>query len=202
MKKFTTFFLLIIIAITFVTLVSCSSSNDSTTNVSTDTAPTTDYKVKDGDIISPEGYYLGSVHTYGIEIPSGFQLLNHSEYSDVYRYGDNLIQYEKGKIAEEVTLPENAMYAGFGHEGYLFRVGSDVYTVDLDNWHTAADEVKLEKIASGVKMVLSSDYKMTSDAFSQPLFLMEDGSVKVYCHWYTNLQNPFYEGGYGGTMIK
>ena len=148
---------------------------------------------------------LGSIHTLS-ELPKSFDLLAHSSASDTYRVGDQLIQYELGEITHEVTLYKDAIYGGHSFWcGYLFRTGNEVYAINLDGYTQTLGDVEKEispvLIASGVKMILSPDYALTSDAWSQPLFLMEDGSVKAYCEWEDNLVAPYYEGGYGGTWI-
>ena len=107
-----------------------------------------------------------------------------------------------GDELSTLELPFGAVYTGYSFwEGYIFRVDNDVYAMKLE-------EQKLTgvKIATGVKSVIAADYRLNSDAWSNPLFVMADGSLKGYCSWgdrenplsEKNLQEPQYEGGYFG----
>lgn len=108
--------------------------------------------------------------------------------------------WEFGELVATHTVPAGAVYAGVSDwEGYIFRAGSEVYAVALEG---------SRKIADGVSVVILADYYAGSDDWSQPLFLMQDGSLKVYCSWYgdreapaddpCHLQDICYEGGYRG----
>lgn len=108
-----------------------------------------------------------------------------------------------GEQQEQLLVPENSVYTGFSYwEGFIFRSGSDVYAVKLSQWNQDTNGV--HAIAHGVKEVVVADYYLNSDAWSNPLFLMEDGSLKAYSSWNgegelddeSRLVDPV-EGGYG-----
>ena len=113
-------------------------------------------------------------------------------------------RYYFGEVVETYTVPEGAIYCGFSDwEGYLFRVGTDVYSLDLGTQSVSA---KLACIAHDVLYVIDSAYALGSDPWSQPLFQMVDGSIKAYVSWEgdkdapvddpSHLVAPWYEGGY------
>lgn len=83
--------------------------------------------------------------------------------------------WQFGKLVEEYTLPIGAVYTGYSYtEGYIFRAGSDVY---------ALKDSTLQVIAHNVKSVVTTRYIAGSEDTSQPVFLMEDGSLKAYCSY-------------------
>ena len=109
------------------------------------------------------------------------------------------------QIQEIIKVPMNSTYCGYSHfEGHIFRSGTDVYAVD-ENPKTKLLEVAC--IAHDVKFVIDTDYRAASDPWSQPLFLMKDGSIQVYVSWEgdidapkddeSHLVTPYYEGGNG-----
>ena len=109
-----------------------------------------------------------------------------------------------GEVVESFNVPEESVYCGFSDfEGHLFRHGTDVYALDLD---TQTWSGTLTCIAHGVQFVIDSSYAQGSDPWSQPLFLMEDGSIKAYVSWEgdkdapvddpSHLVDPWYEGSY------
>jgi len=122
-------------------------------------------------------------------------------------YSENSVQLWKfGKLLSESTLPAGSIYTGFSDwEGYIFRNGGDVYSVQIEE-NEGNPELICEAIAHNVKEIIVTDYKLNSDAWSQPLFLMEDGSIKAYCVWngdndaprddVSHLASPQFEGGY------
>lgn len=109
------------------------------------------------------------------------------------------------EVISQQMVPENSVYAGFSFwEGYIFRCGTDVYAVRDYGCYSQKTEVCV--IAHDVETVISADFAMGSDDWSQPLFLMTDGTVKGYCSWYaeddapvddpSHLKELRYEGGY------
>jgi hypothetical protein len=116
-------------------------------------------------------------------------------------------RYYFGEVVETFTVPEGAVYCGFSaFEGCLFRVGSDVYALDLATQESSG---RLTCIAHNVQFVLDCAYALGSDPWSQPLFLMEDGQILAYCSWEgdkdsapddpSHLVAPWYEGSYDRT---
>lgn len=98
--------------------------------------------------------------------------------------------WEFGVKIREHYVPKNSIYAGFsGNEGFIFRNGSDVYAVRDYGCGTKVYEVRL--IAHDVEFVIAADYEADgSGEFSQPLFLMKDGTVKCYCTFYSDEGTP------------
>lgn len=147
-------------------------------------------------------------HDYfrNIHVPEDTEFIdNCANYSVVYT--DNSVQvWEFGKLTAETSVPADSIYTGSSYwEGYIFRNIGDVYSVQIEK----QDEKRVltcESIAHEVKEVIATDYKLNSDAWSQPLFLMQDGSLKAYCDWHgdreaprddaCHLSAPQYEGGY------
>lgn len=111
--------------------------------------------------------------------------------------------WEFNNVVETFTVPANSVYCGVSDfEGFIFRSETDVYAfqTDRDVWGTIC-------IAHNVKYVIDTDYRAASDPWSQPLFIMTDGTVKVYVRWEgdknapaddaSHLVSPYYEGGNG-----
>lgn len=162
-----------------------------------------------GDLSTGDSYeYLGNIH-YTVESDS--EIVENTEwYTTVYNESTgSLTFWEFGKLGCEYKVPEKAIYAGLSYwEGYIFRSGTDVYAVygygSYSQEENESDNVRV--IAHNVKFVIDADYKMGSDDWSQPLFLMEDGTVKGYCRWRGDEGAPSddvsylyeipYEGGY------
>lgn len=118
-----------------------------------------------------------------------------------------LSRWEFGKKTATYSLPNEAIYCGVSAwEGYIFRFGTDVY--GLKEYGTILngenDHYGIDVIAHNVKYVIDADYRLTSDSWSQPLFLMANGSIKAYVGWEDkevadsekHLVDPLYEGGY------
>lgn len=86
--------------------------------------------------------------------------------------------WQFGEQIEEYAIPKNAVYIGHSlSEGYIFRYENQVYSL---YYNTNGKHNGVTKIASKVKLVLTADYYFDSNSTSQPLFLMEDGSVSAY----------------------
>lgn len=95
----------------------------------------------------------------------------------------NVSFWSLGEKLSEHKVPENSVYTGFSYwEGYIFRSGTDVYAV-RDYGVYSNEEKETVVIAHNVKLVIDASYAMGSDDWSQPLFLMTDGSIKGYCTW-------------------
>ena len=156
-------------------------------------------------LISPSiggGNVIGQLHlTYEEEQALGNPTIIDKVTFETRIYSEKGFQtYQFGKLVE--TLDVSGEYCGHSIlKGYLFRDGTDVYAVRRN------DELELFyslPIAHHVKYVIEPNYKLNSDAWSQPLFLMEDGSIKAYLEWNNkdvpdspdNLVDPYYEGGY------
>lgn len=109
------------------------------------------------------------------------------------------IKWVLGKAEAAAQLPKGTVYCGFSNfEGLIFRHGSDVYSLKESGNPTV--------IAHNVQYVIDAEYHCGSDPWSQPLFLMEDGSLKVYISWEgdkdspvddeSHLVEPYHEGSY------
>lgn len=114
--------------------------------------------------------------------------------------------WEHGVKIREHIIPKNSIYAGFSsNEGFIFRSGSDVYAVR--DYCCGTDIYEVRVIAHNVEFVITADYEADDPSeFSQPLFLMKDGTVKCYCTFYSedgtpvddedNLIDIRFEGGF------
>ncbi|MBR6504224.1 MAG: lipoprotein [Clostridia bacterium] len=92
---------------------------------------------------------------------------------------NSVIEMSENKVTRSQVVPEGATYCGYSRwAGFIFKLGDEVYAVFQDR-----AEEELKKIADGVKTVIATDFRLTSDAWSNPLFLMEDGSLKGYITW-------------------
>ena len=148
------------------------------------------------------GNVIGDLHlTYKeIEVLGSPTVLDNFNY-EIIVYSEKGFQvYQFGKLI--ATLDVTGEYCGHCTlNGYLFRDGTDVCAVRFDDDLEVYYSVP---IAHHVKYVIEPNYKLSSDAWSQPLFLMEDGSLKAYLGWNNkdvldspdNLVDPYYEGGY------
>lgn len=89
-----------------------------------------------------------------------------------------------GKVINSFDqIPQNSVYCGYSKlEGYIFRKGSDVYSLKFTN-----DVPALTCIAHFVKYVIDCDYSYSSDYWSQPLFQMLDDDLRVYVRLVNNL---------------
>lgn len=109
--------------------------------------------------------------------------------------------YQFDNVVREYFIGKDAVYTGKSEfEGYIFRKGTDVYAVRYD---CICYEGGVMTIAHDVAQVILADYDYSSDGFSQPLFLMTDGTLKVYGgpagetpDDVNNLYDIRYEGGY------
>lgn len=146
--------------------------------------------------------YYSNVHT-----PESLEFIaSYANYSVVYENG-TVELWEFGTKTAEVQIPADAKYVGYSYwEGYLFRSGGNVYSVQIKENEDGSPKFVSEVIAHNVQEVLVTDYKLNSDAWEQPLFLMNDGTVKAYCVWAgdkeaprddeSHLVQPTSEGGY------
>lgn len=151
--------------------------------------------------------YLGNVNytTVGDEEI----IRNFEDVSVVYDASSGKVSFwSLGEKLSEHNVPENSVYAGFSYwEGYIFRSGTDVYAV-RDYGIYSNKERETLVIAHNVKFVIDADYAMGSDDWSQPLFLMTDGSIKGYCTWRGDKDAPaddvsyLYEVPYEGSYDK
>ena len=153
------------------------------------------------DIYSGSTNYLGTLHCD--EDTESIQKIYNSHSVIVTYDNENYIaqKWEFGKAVLSAQLPEDTVYCGFSNfEGLIFRAGSDVYSLK-DN------DGKPTVIAHNVKYVIDTEYRCGSDPWSQPLFLMEDGTIKVYISWEgdkaapvddeSHLVDPYHEGSHG-----
>ena len=94
--------------------------------------------------------------------------------------------WEMGNNLRKHYVPTNSIYAGKSdNEGFIFRNESDVYAVRDYGCYT--HEFGVRVIAHNVEFVISTDYEADDpDTYSQPLFLMKDGTVKCYCTFYSD----------------
>jgi len=154
-----------------------------------------------GDLYTGENCFTNA-HLCGQPAP-GVRIM--ADYAGAIYYDEasgSVESWAYGVHQQTYKLPAKSIYTGHSYwEGYIFRSGNEVYALHV-NTPNYSDGVT--KIASGVKQVVVCDYYLTSDPWSQPLFLMEDGTLQAYVGWNNpgdpesleNLVNIYYEGGY------
>lgn len=151
-----------------------------------------------------ESGYLGHVRLFGVgTLPgSGTQIhYNSSSHEEILKSEANYtVTYAKetgevkvwefGEVFATFTgIPANSEYCGFSRfEGYIFRSGTDVYSLNAIDTHNADGSVVC--IAHNVQYVIDADYYYGSDPWCQPLFIMTDGSVKAYIGWEGDQDTP------------
>lgn len=139
---------------------------------------------------------IGYIHLVGIDVPENADYFLKSRESIYVFDGKELIEYSFGDIIGRITVDSEAIYCGVSEmTGFIFRKDDTVFCVDFKLTEN-------KPIAENVKFVISTSYAWNSDAWSQPLFLMNDGSIKAYVRWEEELVEPQYEGGYGGTYLE
>ena len=93
--------------------------------------------------------------------------------------------WEFGKVINTCSVPKNSIFCGLSFmEGYIFINGTDVYAINAPG--SQINDGTVECIAHNVKEVIDTDYKFSIDSSEQPLFVMNDGSVKCYIGWLGN----------------
>lgn len=116
-------------------------------------------------------------------------------YADCYR----VISYQAetgtvkhwyyGEVLSESKVPANSVYVGSAGPGYLFQNENDVWAVR--NIYNDDERLKeSEIIAHNVKNVITASYEMDSYAGYYPLFLMTDGSLKIYVEFEGEYTDP------------
>lgn len=116
-------------------------------------------------------------------------------YADCYR----VISYQAetgtvkhwyyGEVLGESKVPANSVYVGSNGVGYLFQSENDVWTVRSiyeDDERFKDSEV----IVHNVKYVIDTMYEIEGEAGYYPLFLMTDGSLKIYMSFIGQYDDP------------
>lgn len=116
-------------------------------------------------------------------------------YADCYR----VISYQAetgtvkhwyyGEVLGESKVPANSVYVGDNGVGYLFQSGNDVWAVRSiyeDDERFKDSEV----IVHNVKYVIDTNYEIVDEAGYYPLFLMTDGSLKIYMSFIGQYDDP------------
>lgn len=153
--------------------------------------------VADGEKVEPMVAY----HVEIASVVDTTEVIDTSKHISVLENGAEVIRSEEeyavaynsatGKVSfwsfeelqNEYTVPEWAVYEGLSYwEGDIFHKDGDVYSLRGQGSHMPDDSVNV--IAHNVQEVLDANYDATQDDFSQPLFLMEDGSKKFYTSYY------------------
>ena len=190
--------------------------NDSVILVYTSDDSDSVYVVDPNSVLDLNTNCLESLH-YEVEDFEKEEIIYASLYCKVVycqETGDISI-YRFGETVETAKVPSGSVYAGTSFwVGSIFRSGSDVYAFrgpgstfaekDIEHKYDSYGDVSC--IAHGVRYVIKADYKLGSDPWSQPLFLMEDGTLKAYVAFSDtedaavdspeHLVEPYYEGGY------
>lgn len=103
----------------------------------------------------------------------------------------------------QFKLPEESIYCGYSETENAFVFRAPNGDINILREKSRSLPMRIETIAHKVRMVITSSYDNSSDWFSVPLFLMEDGSVKAYIFDNSDkeldsedfLQTPRVEGG-------
>ena len=134
------------------------------------------------------GNYVGRIHNN--EIDDEKVISSEINYTATYLEKTGEVKvWQFGKVIDRFSVPENSIYCGFSYfEGYIFRNGTDVYSLKAIDGHNT--EGSVECIAHNVQYVIDADYNYASDPWCQPLFLMTDGSIKCYVGWEGNEDIP------------
>ena len=153
--------------------------------------------------------YFDSLHHNGIT-ENEEEIIGAEGYALTYSPKTGKItMWDMGEVVREHFVPEESVYVGHSAwEGYLFRSGTDVYAVrEFGTYLDNDTDWGAEVIAHNVQEVILADYYLSSDPWSQPLFLMTDGTIKAYCRWEGESDVPVddeahlvdirHEGGYG-----
>lgn len=130
--------------------------------------------------------YVGNLHTDSEDE----SMANEANYAVTYNQESGKVNvWQFGKIDATYELPVGSVYCGNSYfEGYIFRSGTDVYALKAVESHNPDDT--LVCIAHNVQYVIDADYHYGSDPWCQPLFLMNDGSIKAYIGWNGNQASP------------
>lgn len=147
---------------------------------------------------SKERNELGDLHH---DIENGEKILQLDKQSSItYNPTDGKIHvWEFGKEIESHDLPKESVFCGLSDVGYIFRLGTDIYSFRYTKGIVC--------IAHNVKSVITTEYYYNPGHFRQPIFLMKNGDIKVYLDdkLYDEtikpddsklLCDPLYEGGY------
>ena len=145
----------------------------------------------DGYLSGPEGG-VGNIHTLDVT----FEDYEHIyDFRDArYYINDNVIyKYQFSTLVDTYDFG-SAIFCGHYYTGFVFRDGNEVKIVYEDAFQE-------EIVAKGVKMVITCDYRFSSD-FTGILLLMEDNTLKVKISDDDELLDIVYEGGYQGTYMQ
>ena len=116
-------------------------------------------------------------------------------YADCYRVisyqaeTGTVKQWYYGEVLGESKVPANSVYVGDNGVGYLFQSGNDVWAVRSiyeDDERFKDSEV----IVHNVKYVIDTNYEIVDEAGYYPLFLMTDGSLKIYMSFIGQYDDP------------
>ena len=120
--------------------------------------------------------FIGYLHDPDKKPKDAIPVTSTEEYTILFSSSENsFTAYQYGKEVDSCEIPEDSVYCGHSFfEGYIIRTGSDVYAVNM------FPIKNVTCIAHNVSYVLDSDYFYSTDRWSEPLFLMEDGTAKVY----------------------
>jgi len=156
-----------------------------------------------------------NVHVPAIDTAEAEAVRKDSGYAVMYTQETGLLEFWSfGQKTGKYQLPKEAVYCGYSaFYGYEFRTTTgDVLVCGGANpfLRNGIETNEPTCIAHGVKFVVLPDYRFGSDPWCQPLFLMEDGSIKCHISWRGKEGSPMddpshlvdvvtdgIEGGYG-----
>lgn len=144
-------------------------------------------------------------HYFPMHFPEGI------EKNIVYDSNDRAIAYDQSTgtislyvygISSTRKVNPDSIYSGYSDkEGLIFRNKDEVFSIEIYNGTKKLSEKRT--LAHNVEMVISTNYVYDEYFSSQPLFLMKDKQIVVYCcnnpqnpASDENLKKPIIDGGY------
>lgn len=127
--------------------------------------------------------YMFTDYNIHCDIDSGEILINTNPYFAITYNSEigSVKVWMHGILIREHDIPTESIYAGLStNEGYIFRSDNDVYAVRDYGCYCVGGTEGVNRIAQDVKLVIETDYCLGWEECAQPLFLMTDGTVKVF----------------------
>lgn len=136
--------------------------------------------------------FYGLIHYTAQEAEANDEEIVYADYYRVISYQaetGTVKHWYYGEVLGESKVPENSVYVGDNGVGYLFQSENDVWVVRSiyeDDERFKDSEV----IVHNVKYVIDTNYEIADEAGYYPLFLMTDGSLKIYMSFIGQYDDP------------
>lgn len=155
------------------------------------------YTTEYGEVLEDYIHSKGNLHYDSLDDEDIWRIQREKDFTLTYNESKGEIkEWKYGQLVSTLNVPANSYWAGdCAKERHFFRSGSDVYMYQnafegTDTYH----EATVRKVAYEVAEIIDCNYYYHHDRGMAPLFLMKNGSLKVY--YEDKLQNICYEGGY------